>query len=115
MDEYGYDTRIIPAWKNPMQLTDRQKRHLRALGHKLKPVVMIGDRGLTDSVLEEIDRSIEHHELLKVRVSVGDRTLRDRMIGEICERLGLTLIQRIGHVALLFRRNQRKPRISLKV
>jgi len=98
-----------------MQLTDRQKRHLRALGHKLKPVVLIGERGLTDSVLEEIDRSITHHELLKVRVNVGDRALRDRLIAEICERLGAELIQRIGHMALLFRRNQRKPRISLKV
>ncbi|WJW76463.1 YhbY family RNA-binding protein [Thiohalobacter sp. IOR34] len=98
-----------------MVLTERQKRHLRGLGHRLKPVVTVGSGGLGDNVLEEIDRSIEHHELMKVRLSVGDRELRDQLIGEICERLQLTLIQRIGNIALLFRRSPNKPRIPLKL
>ncbi|RMG31535.1 MAG: YhbY family RNA-binding protein [Gammaproteobacteria bacterium] len=98
-----------------MQLTEAQRRHLRGLGQRLRPVVMVGQRGLTDAVVEEVDRSIRHHELMKVRVSVGDRAERDRVIAELCERTGSTLIQRIGNVALLFRRNPQQPRISLEV
>ena len=98
-----------------MQLTEAQKRYLRGLGHRLRPVVMIGQRGLTDSVIEEIDQSIRHHELMKVRVSVGDRGERDRLIDELCERTGSTLIHRIGNIALIFRRNQQKPKIPLKL
>lgn len=96
-----------------MSLNEAQKRQLRGLGHTLKPVVIIGAAGLSEGVLAEIDGSIRHHELIKVRVNAEDRDSRNAMIEHICQETGAELIQRIGHVALLYRRNPKTPRIKL--
>ena len=96
-----------------MTLSEKQRKHLRTLGHGLKPVVMIGGKGLTEAVLLELDQSIEHHELMKIRVSVGDRDARDAVIAELCERSGAELVQRIGNIALLFRPRKKNSAISL--
>ena len=96
-----------------MELTEQQKKLLRGLGHQLKPVLMVGDAGLTDGVLREFSSTIAHHELVKVRVRVGDRKGRDQIISELCERGGAALITRIGNVALLYRRNEEDPKIRL--
>ena len=96
-----------------MTLSEKQRKHLRTLGHGLKPVVMIGGKGLTEAVLLELDQSIEHHELMKIRVSVGDRDARDAVIAELCERSGDELVQRIGNIALLFRPRKKNSAISL--
>jgi len=95
-----------------MPLTDAQRRHLRALAHPLKPVVLVGDRGITDALLRELDLSLAHHELLKVRVKAADRDERDALVARLCEATGAELVQRIGHVAVLYRRAE-KPRIAL--
>ncbi|MGD8673615.1 MAG: YhbY family RNA-binding protein, partial [Thiogranum sp.] len=68
-----------------MNLTEEQKKKLRGLGHALKPVIIVGAGGLSDSLLEEFDRSLAHHELMKVKLNVGDRDERDRMIAALCE------------------------------
>ncbi len=94
-------------------LSEHQKKHLRGLGDKLKPVVMIGDAGLSDSLFEEYERTIAHHELIKVKVRVGDRDARDSIIGDLCEKSGAELIQRIGNTALLFRANPEEPKVLL--
>jgi RNA-binding protein len=94
-------------------LTERQKRHLRGLGHRLKPVVTIGSAGYTPAVRNELDLSLSHHELLKVRVGAGDRQARDSLIGQLCADSDAQLVQRIGNVALLYRRNPDKPRLAL--
>lgn len=94
-------------------LSEHQKKHLRGLGHKLKPVVMIGDAGLSDSLFEEYERTIAHHELIKVKVRVGDRDARDSIIGDLCEKSGAELVQRIGNTALLFRANPEEPKVLL--
>lgn len=96
-----------------MKLSETQKKHLRGLGHKLKPLVMIGDAGLTEAVYTEFEMTIEHHELIKVRVRVGDRDARDAIIGELCTKSGAVLVQRIGNVALLYRPNPEKQKIKL--
>ena len=96
-----------------MSLSENQKRHLRGLGHALKPVVMVGGNGLTEGVMREIELSIEHHELIKVKVAAGDRDLRDAMIGEICDKTGAELVQRVGNMALLFLRNKKKPKVEI--
>lgn len=96
-----------------MPLTEKQKRHLRGLGHKLRPVVMTGNAGLTPAVLAEITNALDSHELLKIRVRSDDRKARDQAIVTICENTGATLVQRIGHVALLYRPDPDKPSISL--
>ena len=92
-------------------LTEKQKHHLRGLGHKLKPVVLIGNAGYTPAIRKELDLSLAHHELLKVRISVGDRVMRDELIDRLCAETASQLVQRIGNIALLYRRNPDKPRV----
>lgn len=84
-------------------LTNKQKKYFRSRAHKLKPVVIIGAAGLTDPVINEIDSSIEHHELIKVRVNASDRTQRKMMVDTICERVNAEAISIIGHIAILYR------------
>lgn len=97
---------------NP-KLNEKQRKHLRGLAHELNVVVQTGAAGLTDAVLAEIDAALAAHELVKVRFLAGERTERDAMIDSTCEKLDALLIQRVGHVATLFRRNPKKPKIEL--
>ena len=96
-----------------LKITEKQKRHLRSLGHALKPVVIIGAHGYTESVRMELDTSLQHHELLKVRVGAGERDARDLIISQLCLDMQAILVQRIGHIALIYRPNENKPRITL--
>lgn len=96
-----------------MSLNEDKKRQLRKLGHTLKPLVTIGTNGLTDAVCAEFDSTISHHELIKVKVNADERDNRDAMIVELCQRTGSELIQRVGHIALIFRRNPLKPKIHI--
>ena len=95
-----------------MALTEQQKKTLRGLGHTLKPVILVGSGGLSRSLLEEFERSLEHHELMKVKVSTGDRTQRDALIAELCQHSGAELVQRVGNVGLLFRRRRNKSKFT---
>lgn len=96
-----------------MNLRESQKKYLRGLGHRLKPTIMVGDAGLTEALLAEFLSTLEHHELIKVKVRAGDRESRDAIINEICNKGGAALIQRIGNVALLYRQNTEKSKIKL--
>lgn len=96
-----------------MSITESQRRNLRRQAHHLKPVVLVGAAGLSDAVLNEIELALEHHELIKVRVSAPDRASRDDMIRDICARSGAELVQRVGNIASLFRRNPERPRVNL--
>lgn len=96
-----------------MSLSESQKKLLRGLGHQLKPVITVGDAGLSDSVLKEFRATINHHELIKVRVRSGDRHARDTLIDELCTGESAQLITRIGNVALIYRRNDDEPKIVL--
>jgi len=91
-----------------MHLNEQQKKFLRGLGHQRKPLIMVGDAGLTESLMAEFESTLSHHELIKVRVRVGDRDARDAIITQLCERSGAVLVQRIGNVALLYRPNLKK-------
>ena len=94
-------------------LTATQKRHLRSLAHPLKPVVLMGAKGLTEAVLSEVDLALEHHELIKVKVAGEDREARDAMIGTLADRTGAALVQRIGHTAVLYRPSKDRRQIVL--
>ena len=96
-----------------MNLSESQKKFLRGLGHQLKPIIMVGDAGLSESVMNEFCSTIEHHELIKVRVRAGDRETRDKIISELCEKGSAELVTRIGNVALVYRRNDENPQIPL--
>lgn len=96
-----------------MKLTVTQAKHLRGRGHKLKPVIEVGDAGLSASLLNEFSSTIDHHELIKVRVRAGDRETRDAIIDDLCKRQSAELVTRIGNVALIYRPNPDKPKIML--
>jgi putative YhbY family RNA-binding protein len=93
-----------------MALTSSRRSELRAQAHKLTPVVIIGDKGLTDLVIAEIDRSLKAHELIKVRAATDDRDARGTWMETICERLDAHPIQQIGKVLVVYRENFDKPR-----
>ena len=97
-----------------MTLTKNHQRQLKSLAHHLKPVVMVGQHGLTENVLNEIEIALDAHELIKVRVSGAEREERKAMLDTICSQCQAELIQSIGHVAVFFRRNSKKPKIDLK-
>jgi putative YhbY family RNA-binding protein len=89
-------------------LTPKRRSELRAEAHKLAPVVIIGDKGLTDLVVAEIDRSLKAHELIKVRAFSDDRKARGEWMEAICERLGAQAVQQIGKVFVLYRENPKE-------
>ncbi len=91
-----------------MRLSESQKKFLRGLGHQLKPLILVGDAGLTESLLTEFESTLNHHELIKVRVRAAGRDDRDAMIDQLCQSSSAHLIQRIGNVALLYRPNLEK-------
>lgn len=86
-----------------MSLSNQQRKFLKSLAHPMKPVVMLGDKGLTENVLGEIELALGHHELIKVKVSGADRDDRDATIQEICTKTNAELVTRIGNVAVLYR------------
>ena len=94
-------------------LSDAQRKYLRRLGHDRKPVVLIGNPGMSPNLIAEMDRALTDHELVKVRARVGDRDLRDEMLAELATATRAEVIQRIGHVALYYRRHPTKPEIML--
>jgi RNA-binding protein len=94
-------------------LTNAQKRYLRGLAHDLKPIVLVGAKGVTPGVQAELDLALDQHELIKVRVAAGDRDERDAWIGQLLEASGAGLAGRIGHVAILYRRRAEKPFVIL--
>lgn len=97
----------------PMALTESQRKYLRGLGHGLKPVVTVGDAGVSEALLGEFESTIGHHELVKVRVRAGDRRERDRLIADLARRGSAELVARIGNVALLYRPNPENPKVHL--
>jgi RNA-binding protein len=98
-----------------MKLTEKQRRHLRGLGHALKPVVFIGQAGASDAVVAEAVRALNDHELIKIRVTGMERDARDAALDSLASRTGSDLVGRIGHTAVLYRRNPEKTRIVLPV
>jgi RNA-binding protein len=86
-----------------MELSVKQRQYLKGLAHSLNPVVMIGDKGLTDAVIKEVITNLNAHELIKIRVLGDDRELRTNMIDELCSKTGASLVQHIGKLLVLYR------------
>lgn len=95
-----------------MSLSTRQKTYLRSLCHHLKPVIIVGDAGISAALLVEADKAIAHHELIKIRLPAGDRAARAQMIEQLCNDMDAVLIQGIGRTATFYR-PAKKPRIVL--
>ncbi len=96
-----------------MQLTEPQKKFLRREAHALKPIVAVGDKGITQALLDEVEGAINHHELIKVRVRATDHEQRDAAIEAIITASRAALVSRIGNVAAIYRPRKKKPRIIL--
>jgi RNA-binding protein len=85
------------------------RKALKARAHKLEPVVIIGGKGLTEPVIEEIDRALNAHELIKIRAAAMDRHERDAAFSAICERTGAAPVQQVGKVFVIFRKREPEP------
>lgn len=96
-----------------MSLSNTQRRYLRGLGHHLKPVVMLGGKGLTDAVVKEVERALLDHELIKLRITAEDRASKRVIIDELQTRCGAEMVQSIGHVVCLYRRHPKQPQLAL--
>ena len=92
-----------------------QIKQLKALAHKLKPIVTVGQHGMKDSINDELATAIDFHQLLKIKVNVGDRDVRDTLITELANTHQAQLIQKIGNIAVLYRRNVDKENLLKKV
>ncbi len=95
-----------------ISLTGKQKNHLRGLAHALHPLVIVGEKGLTEGLLEETRQALEAHELIKVRVNAADREERKERIQAILAASNSQLVQEIGHIAVLYR-PAKKPKLHL--
>ena len=95
-------------------LTPAERKELKGRAHKLDPIVMIGAKGLTDEVVQEVELALKAHELIKVRAATDDRKMRETWMREICERLAADPVQQIGKVLVIYRENPReKPEPKL--
>ena len=97
----------------PIVLTPAQNPFLRGQAHDLKALLQIGGKGVTPAFLAELDEVLERHELVKVKVAAEDREARDEMVTALVEASGSVLVQRIGHVAVLYRPAKEKRQIVL--
>ena len=96
-----------------MALNAEKKRELRAIGHKLKPVVIVSENGITDGVIEETLRALGDHELIKVKFAVMDREAKKQLMTELCEACDAEMIQTIGKIALILKpAKEPNPRLS---
>jgi len=97
----------------PNSLTNPQKRYLKGLAHDLRPTILVGAKGVTPSLLAELDAVLEQHELIKIKVAAEDRETRDAWIDAMVQASQCGLVTRIGNVAVLFRRSKNKPFVIL--
>lgn len=96
-----------------MPLDPARKKHLRTIGHQLRPIVMVSERGISEGVSLELERALEDHELIKVKLAVADPSARRELATVICEQHRAELVQAVGKVVLLFRSAQKpNPRLS---
>ena len=86
-----------------LELTSAQRRTLRARAHNLRPVVVIGNAGLSTTVLNEINNNLKSHELIKIRVLAGEHATREGWHGEICTSLHAAPVQHIGKILVVYR------------
>ena len=94
-------------------LTAAQTRFLRGQAHDLKAMLQVGGKGVTETLLAEVDLALEHHELIKIKVSAEDRDARDGIVKAIVDSSSAALVQRIGHTAVLYRPSKDKRQIVL--
>ncbi|ARD40176.1 ribosome assembly RNA-binding protein YhbY [Edwardsiella ictaluri] len=91
-----------------MNLTNKQKQHLKSLAHSLKPVVQLGANGLTEGVLAEIEQALAHHELIKVRIAAEERETKTLIANAIVRETGAYNVQLIGNILVIYRPSEER-------
>jgi RNA-binding protein len=95
-------------------VNSKQISYLRGLAHNLNPVVMISNKGLSESVMKEIHVNLDAHELIKIKVMGDDRALRAQMLVDICAQTGAIAVHHIGKQLVIYRQST-KPKIVLPI
>lgn len=96
-----------------MSLSPEQRREYRAIAHNLKPVIIVGDKGLSEGLQEELERALNDHELIKIKIANPDREARQEAVNAVCESAGAQLVQSIGKIAVILRRAKKpNPKLS---
>jgi len=96
-----------------MNLNNKQKQYLKGLAHPLKPVVMLGNNGLTEGVLAEIEQALQHHELIKVKVAAEERETKTLIVEAIIRETKANNVQVIGNMLVLYRPSTEDRKIIL--
>ncbi|KMQ49663.1 RNA binding protein [Chitinispirillum alkaliphilum] len=95
------------------ELTPRQRQHLKGLGHSLKPVINVGKEGISENLLNGVSKALDDHELIKISILDTSGLERKEASKQISEAVGAQLVSVVGFKILLFRRNEKKPKIVL--
>ncbi|MDA3807899.1 MAG: ribosome assembly RNA-binding protein YhbY [Thiomicrorhabdus sp.] len=89
----------------PEKLTNNQKKYLRGIAHGLNPMIMIGAHGVTESLMAELESTLTHHEILKIKIASADRDERKEIIQHLLTESGALLVQTIGKICVIYRQN----------
>ncbi len=89
----------------PEKLTNNQKKYLRGIAHGLNPMIMIGANGVTESLMAELESTLAHHEILKIKIASADRDERKEIIEHLLKESGALLVQTIGKICVIYRQN----------
>ncbi len=87
----------------PVALTPRQRADLKARAHALEPAVFVGKAGVQDAVVQEVDRALTSHELIKLKIGDSDRAAREAIAEILAERTDAAIVQRVGKIVVLWR------------
>lgn len=94
-------------------LNTQMKKSLRGIAHHLGPVIAVSERGITGGIVEETERALSDHELIKVKVFSADRSSRGEVASALADATSSTVLQQIGKVAVLYRHNPKaNPKLS---
>jgi RNA-binding protein len=96
-----------------MALTLNQRKFLRGLAHSLHPIVMVGEKGVTPAIIKELDVGLTAHELVKIRLSAPDRESKALWLGELIGATRSEIVQQIGHIATVYRKHPKEPKLPL--
>ncbi len=94
-----------------MPLSPEKKKSFRNIGHDLKPTVTVAGNGLSEGVINELNRALSDHELIKVKLAITDRELRKQLVAELSRKTRAEVVQEIGKVALIYRASD-KPNLK---
>ncbi|MDX1346852.1 MAG: ribosome assembly RNA-binding protein YhbY [Thiomicrorhabdus chilensis] len=90
----------------PEKLSVNQKKYLRGIAHGLNPMIIIGANGVTDSLMAELDSTLSHHEILKIKIASAEREDRKTIIDHVIQETGALLVQSIGKIFVIYRQNE---------